>query len=130
MMPEVKQLTIQLRRPTGPTDIGESEYGFYVFDEDKKVVTLTDEHATPLKRGAKLTTRTVPREVPVLWSAPVPPGRDPYQVAGRLLYEKFSSQKSGIRFQPAIALRPLGHCLMCHRPGKLIRTEAASYKLN
>ena len=94
-MLEVKQLTIQLRRPTGPTDIGESEYGFYVFDEDKKVVTLTDEHGTPLKRGAKLTTRTVPREVPMLWSAPVPAGREPFQVAAKLLHTKVSSEKSG-----------------------------------
>jgi hypothetical protein len=92
-----KQICIQIRRPLGGDDLGEVAYGHYVFVDG--VVTLTDEDGNPLRRGQRLTTRTVKgaKDAP-LWSAPVPEGRGDHQVAGQLLHSKFSSERSGTDF--------------------------------
>jgi hypothetical protein len=98
-MPTVKQVCITVRRPLSDADPGQVEYGSYTFIDG--VVTLTDDGGKPLRRGMdqRLSTRTVKgaREVPV-WSAPVLANQADHQVAGRLLHNKFSSERSGSDF--------------------------------
>jgi hypothetical protein len=108
-MPEVKQVTITLRRPLGPEDQGLVEIGHFIFSDG--VVTLTSEDGTPLKRGSNqtLTTRTIKgaRDVP-LWSAAVLAGHDARMVAGRLLHSKVSSEKSGSDFNRPLHYQKMG----------------------
>jgi hypothetical protein len=95
----LKQISIQLRRPLGADDLGEVARGHYTFADG--IVTLCDSDGSPLRRGMDqaLTTRTVrgARDAPV-WSAAVLAGHDARMVAGRLLHQKVSSEKSGSDF--------------------------------
>ena len=108
-MPEIKPIYITRRRPLGDNDPGEIAYGNFTFVDG--IVTLTDDAGTPLKRGSSqvLTTRKEKgaRDVP-LWSSAVPAGNDARQVAGRLLHQKVSSEKSGSDFNRPLNYRPLG----------------------
>jgi hypothetical protein len=107
-MSEIKQFHIQLRRPLGDGDPGEVAIGWFTFVDG--IVYLTDETGTPLKRGISqaLTTRTVKgaRDASV-WLAAVLAGHDAGQVAGRLLYSKVSSEKSGSDFNRPLNYPPL-----------------------
>ncbi len=98
-MPKVEQVTITMRRPLSAGDTGVVAIGHFTFEDG--IVTLTNEDGSPLRRGLdqRLTTRTVrgAREAPV-WSAAVLAGHQPRQVAGRLLHQKVSSEKSGSDF--------------------------------
>jgi hypothetical protein len=106
-MPE--QIHITLQRPLNESDPGVCARGYYTFSDG--IVHLTDENGVPLKRGSSqtLTTRTVKgaRDAP-LWSAAVLAGHDAKHVAGRLLHQKVSSEKSGSDFNRPIHYKNYG----------------------
>jgi hypothetical protein len=105
-LPEIKEVTITLRRPTGPNDPGLCEIGFFTHVDG--IVSLTDESGTPLRRdgGSTVTTRNTKGKDAPTWSAPA--GNDPRAVAGRLLHQKFSSIKSGSDFNRPLHYPKIG----------------------
>jgi hypothetical protein len=101
---EIKSVTITLRRPLGPGDCGLCEIGFFTHVDG--VVSLTDESGVPLRRGSTVTARNTKGKDTPTWAAPA--GNDPRAVAGRLLHQRFSSEKSGSDFNRPLHYPKLG----------------------
>jgi len=100
-MPDIRRVTITLRRPVGDGDPGAVELGHYLVADD--TVTLTDSEGEPLRRGT-----TARRGEAATWSRKLRPEEDAGHAARDLLWAKWRSAKGRSDFNRPLRFSSAG----------------------